>query len=91
MQKFLQKQQEGDIHPPNLFRIDSVNQIVKDRGYLWLPTQDPANVVQGIEGFWIMAFVGDFLDIKRAENEEDEEGHLHPSLVTLGRDPFKDV
>ena len=25
----------------------------------------------------------------RSRDEEDEEGHLHPSLITLGKDPFK--
>ena len=91
MQRFLNKQAEGDMHPPTLFRIDSINEIVKERGYLWLPTQDPGEVLAKIEGFWVMSLVGDFLDIKRAENEDDEEGHLHPSLITLGKDPFKGV
>lgn len=79
------------MFPPNLFRIDKVNDIVKEKGFLWLPTQDPAEVLQTIEGFWLQSYVGDFLDIKQAAEEEDEEAHLHPSLITLGKDPFKDV
>lgn len=31
------------------------------------------------------------MDTQRARDENDEEGHLHPSLITLSRDPFKGV
>ena len=41
VQKFLNRQSEGDLHPPALFKIDQINEIVKDRGFLWLPNQDP--------------------------------------------------
>ena len=38
VQTFLSKQSEGDLFPPSLFKIDTINEIVKERGYLWLPT-----------------------------------------------------
>ena len=92
MQKFLDRQSEGDLHPPSLFKIDHINDIVKERGYLWLPNQqDPTEALKSIEGFWIMSGTGDILDCKRSpDTEEDIKGdHLHPSIVTLCKDPFK--
>ena len=44
-----------------------------------------------LEGFYILSSSGEFLDTQRAKDEEDEEAHLHPSLITLGKDPFKGI
>jgi len=35
MRKFLTKQPEGDLYAPTIYKIDHINQVVKDRGYLW--------------------------------------------------------
>ena len=48
-------------------------------------------MLNGLEGFYILSSSGDFLDTRRAKDEEDEEGNLHPSVITLGKDPFKGI
>lgn len=72
-------------------QLDHINELVKERGYIWMPYEDPNEVLRQIDGLGIRTAQCDLLDTKRADDEEDEESNLHPSIITLGKDPFKGV
>jgi hypothetical protein len=87
--KYVSKQCEGELYLPHLPKIDYITDLIKERGYLWRSPQEMTRYMPILiqSGMVFENLNIDYLDVSRGVNNEK---HLHPSIVTLTLDPFKD-
>ena len=74
---------------PFLDKLDTITSIIRERGYLWRNQQEMRESLGFLKNQFVYEYLNyDFFELQRGTNQEK---HLHPSMITLSKDPFKMV
>ena len=89
LQKYLDRQIDGDSALPFMRSITQIHGIVKERGYLWRTEAEREHAIQALnhQNLFEPGLDYFYIDAKISKLKSDTE--LHPSIVTLARDPFR--
>lgn len=69
-----------------------LNNIITERGYLWRNDQERDKYIKLLTHQFVYELNSDdYFDLKAAQSFSplSMEEHLHPSIITLAKDPFK--